>query len=173
MDATRIHALFDGWLRRSPDRVFLHLRDSEGEPATMTYAQVGALVDTLEAELRTDGVRAGDRVMVVAENCPQHLALILACSRVGAWSCGVNARMAPGEIAGFSAKADARVHILHHRRVQGGGRPRAPLHVPPLGGAGLERSAVRRRRSPRPARWASASPRSSSPPAPPARPRAC
>jgi malonyl-CoA/methylmalonyl-CoA synthetase len=99
-------------LRRSPDRVFLHLRDSDGEPATMTYAQVGALVDTREAELRSDGVHAGDRVMVVSENCPQHLALILACSRVGAWSCGVNARMAPGEIAGFSEKADARVHYF-------------------------------------------------------------
>ena len=78
----------------------------------MTYRDVGALVDALEAELRADGVRPGDRVMVVAENCPQHLALILACSRVGAWSCGVNARMAPGEVAAFAAKADARVHYF-------------------------------------------------------------
>jgi malonyl-CoA/methylmalonyl-CoA synthetase len=112
MNGSRIHALFDHWLERSPDRVFLHLRERAGEAASMTYAQVGVLVDTLEAELRSDGVLPGDRVMVVAENCPQHLALILACSRVGAWSCGVNARMAPGEIAGFSAKADARVHYF-------------------------------------------------------------
>src|SRR6185369_10721409 len=50
--------------------------------------------------------------MVVAENCPQHLALVLACSRVGAWSCGVNARMAPAEVAGFAVKADARIHYF-------------------------------------------------------------
>lgn len=112
MAGARIHELFDGWLRRSPHRVFLHLRGADGEPSTMTYAQVGVLADALEAELRADGVRPGDRVMVVAENCPQHLALILACSRVGAWSCGVNARMAPGEVAAFSAKADARVHYF-------------------------------------------------------------
>lgn len=112
MAGTRIHDLFDSWLRRSPDRVFLHLRGADGEPATMTYRDVGLLVDALEAELRADGVGAGDRVMVVAENCPQHLALILATSRVGAWSCGVNARMAPGEVAAFAAKADARVHYF-------------------------------------------------------------
>lgn len=112
MAGTRIHDLFDGWLRRSPQRVFLHLRGPDGAPATMTYAQVGALADMLAAELRADGVRTGDRVLVVAENCPQHLALILACSRVGAWSCGVNARMAPGEVAAFAAKADARVHYF-------------------------------------------------------------
>jgi len=44
----------------------------------------------------------------VAENCPEHVALLLACSRVGAWSCGVNARMAPGEVAAFAETADAR-----------------------------------------------------------------
>ncbi|HSV34892.1 MAG TPA: class I adenylate-forming enzyme family protein [Ramlibacter sp.] len=110
--ATPIHALFDGWLQRNPQRVFLNLRGPGGEPVSMTYAQVGELVDALQAELRVDGVRPGDRVLAVAENCPQHLALILACSRVGAWSCGVNARMAPGEIAAFADKADARVHYF-------------------------------------------------------------
>lgn len=108
----RIHTLFDGWLQRNPQRVFLKLRGPDGQPATMTYAQVGELVDALQAELIGDGVRPGDRVLAVAENCPQHLALILACSRVGAWSCGVNARMAPGEVAAFADKADARVHYF-------------------------------------------------------------
>ena len=69
----------------------------------------GRWVDLAEAELRSDGVRSGDRVLLVAENCPEHLALIVACSRVGAWSCGVNARMAPGEVAAFMATADARL----------------------------------------------------------------
>jgi malonyl-CoA/methylmalonyl-CoA synthetase len=143
MDGARIHALFDHWLRRSPDRVFLHLRDGAGQAATLSYSDVGALVDTLETELRADGVRPGDRVMVVAENCPQHLALILACSRVGAWSCGVNARMAPGEIAGFSAKADARVHYF-----TSGVSKAAAAHAQRFtrrdsGVPGLQRSAVR------------------------------
>lgn len=100
----RIHTLFDRWLQEAPDRAFLYLTDR-----TLSFADLGRLVDQAEAELRTDGVRTGDRVLIVAENCPEHAALILACSRVGAWSCGVNARMAPGEVAAFLATADARV----------------------------------------------------------------
>jgi malonyl-CoA/methylmalonyl-CoA synthetase len=99
----RIHDAFDSWLARDPARPFLHLKDRD-----VDFAALGALVDTLAHELRTDGVRPGDRVLIVAENCPEHVALVLACSRVGAWSCGVNARMAPGEIAAFAEKADAR-----------------------------------------------------------------
>lgn len=100
----RIHDLFDRRLAEVPDRVFLHLPGR-----TLSFAELGALVDVAEAELRAVGVLPGDRVLVVAENCPEHVALILACSRVGAWSCGVNARMAPGEVGAFQAKADARV----------------------------------------------------------------
>ena len=102
---TRIHQLLDHWLAEAPDQPFIHLPDRR----SLTFAELGRLTDTAEAELLELGVRPGDRVMVVAENCPEHAALILACSRVGAWSCGVNARMAPGEIDGFATRADARV----------------------------------------------------------------
>lgn len=101
----RIHHLLDRWLREAPQRPFIHLPDGR----SLSFADLGALTDTAEAELRRLDVRAGDRVLVVAENCPEHAALILGCSRVGAWSCGVNARMAPGEIDAFAAKADARL----------------------------------------------------------------
>ncbi|HQQ69571.1 MAG TPA: class I adenylate-forming enzyme family protein, partial [Alicycliphilus sp.] len=115
----------------------------------------GALTDKAEAELRALGVRAGDRVLVVAENCPEHAALILACSRVGAWSCGVNARMAPGEVDAFAEKADARVlyftasssraaadHARRHAAVDsvlhgmrhGAVRAEATVELPPLQG---------------------------------------
>lgn len=101
----RIHHLLDRWLAEAPERPFIHLPDGR----SLSFAELGARTDVAEAELRALGVRAGDRVLVVAENCPEHAALILACSRVGAWSCGVNARMAPGEVDAFDAKADARV----------------------------------------------------------------
>jgi malonyl-CoA/methylmalonyl-CoA synthetase len=99
----RLHEGFDVWLRRDAGRPFLFLPDGES-----SYAELGRQVEALQNELTEAGVRPGDRVLVVAENCPEHVALILACSRVGAWSCGVNARMAPGELAGFAARADAR-----------------------------------------------------------------
>lgn len=100
-----IHNLLDRWLAETPERPFIHLPGG----ACLSFAELGRLTDRAEAELRELGVRAGDRVLVVAENCPEHAALILACSRVGAWSCGVNARMASGEVDAFAAKADARV----------------------------------------------------------------
>jgi len=103
--AERIHELLDRWLAEAPQQPFIHLPDGR----SLSFADLGALTDAAEAELRKLGVRPGDRVLVVAENCPEHAALILACSRVGAWSCGVNARMAPGEVDAFAEKADARL----------------------------------------------------------------
>lgn len=105
MTSQRMHHLLDRWLAEAPQRPFIHLPGG----GILTFADLGALTARAEAELRALGVRPADRVLVVAENCPEHAALILACSRVGAWSCGVNARMAPGEIDAFAAKADARV----------------------------------------------------------------
>ena len=104
MTHDRIHSLFDQRLQASPNQPFLLMPN-----ASMSYADLGVWVALLAQELLDDGVRPGDRVMIVAENCPEHVALILACSRVGAWSCGVNARMSPGEIKAFVEKADPRV----------------------------------------------------------------
>ena len=100
----RIHELLDRWLAEAPERPFIHLPER-----SLSYAELGAMADALAQELCADGVQRGDRVLVVAENCPEHAALLLACSRIGAWSCGVNARMAPGEVQAFADKADASV----------------------------------------------------------------
>jgi acyl-CoA synthetase (AMP-forming)/AMP-acid ligase II len=102
--ATRIHDLFEHRLASEPDRPFLYTTNG-----VLTLRDLGQLVDTIESELRAEQVLPGDRVMAVAENCPQHVALILACSRIGAWSCGANARMSRNEIDGFIAKADPRL----------------------------------------------------------------
>ena len=104
MNPTRIHHLFDHRVQEDPDHPFLYLKQGQ-----ITLGELALSVDALESELRQSDVRLGDRVLVVAENCPEHVALILACSRVGAWACGVNARMSASELAGFIAKSDARV----------------------------------------------------------------
>lgn len=104
MASERIHHLFDRRLQATPAQAFLYTPDGP-----LGYADLDRMVRALEQELRSDGVVPGDRVLVAAENCAEHVALILACSRVGAWSCGVNARMSRGEIAAFVDKADPRV----------------------------------------------------------------
>ncbi len=138
MAFTRIHELFDARAASAPAQPFLYTPE-----ATLTLAELGRLVTQLEGELRTDGVVPGDRVMIVAENCPEHVALILACSRVGAWSCGVNARMSRGEVSGFADKADPRVVYF-----TGGVSDAARQHASEAGArpsvlAGLQRSPVR------------------------------
>lgn len=138
MTPTFIHELFDARVASAPDQAFLFMPDN-----TLTLAGLGALVTQLAQELRADGVQAGDRVLIVAENCPEHVALILACSRVGAWSCGVNARMSRGEVSGFHTKADPRV-VYFTSGVSDAARQHAmdagafPSVLP-----GLQRSAVR------------------------------
>lgn len=135
----RLHHAFDAWLAREPQRPFIH------EPQrTWTFAALGAWVDAAERELRADGVRPGDRVLVVAENCIGHVALILACSRVGAWSCGVNARMAQGEVAAFDRQADARVVYFTHGVSEAAARHAMRFQgVRPSALEGLSRSVVR------------------------------
>lgn len=100
----RIHQIFDQRLAASPDSPFLLMPE-----VSLSLRDLDAMVVRLSAEMMGCGVVPGDRVLVIAENCPEHVALILACSRIGAWSCGVNARMSTGEIAGFVAQADPRV----------------------------------------------------------------
>ena len=79
MTHTRIHELFDAQVASAPGQAFLYT------PAAMlTLADLDAMVTQLAQELRADGVQPGDRVLTLAENCPEHVALILACSRVGA-----------------------------------------------------------------------------------------
>lgn len=104
MSHTRIHELFDARAAQAPGQPFLFNLDG-----TQSLGELALWVDRLQAELRDLGVRPGHRVLVAAENCPEHVALILACSRVGAWACGVNARMSAAELAAFADKADPRV----------------------------------------------------------------
>ncbi|MGZ5035337.1 MAG: class I adenylate-forming enzyme family protein [Usitatibacter sp.] len=58
--------------------------------------------------LLTLGIRAGDRVMVVGENCATLVALLFAISSVHAWVVNVNARLTPREIDAIRAHSAAR-----------------------------------------------------------------
>lgn len=138
MTDQRIHSLFDKRLGEAPDRPFLLLPD-----ASISYAALDAWALQLAQEMRDDGVVPGDRVMVVAENCPAHVALILACSRVGAWSCGVNARMSPGEVKAFVDVANPHV-IYFTSAVSDAARQHADgVDARPSVAGALRRSAVR------------------------------
>jgi acyl-CoA synthetase (AMP-forming)/AMP-acid ligase II len=63
-DSTRIHHLLDKWITSQPDA--LALRDPS---ISLTYAQLDKAADSVVEQLISLGVRAGDRVLVIGENC--------------------------------------------------------------------------------------------------------
>jgi acyl-CoA synthetase (AMP-forming)/AMP-acid ligase II len=73
-----------------------------------SYAQLCEQVDWHAALLRQLGVRAGDRVMVVGENCVAQVALIFAAAEIDAWIVNVNARLSGAEIANIGQHCGAR-----------------------------------------------------------------
>ncbi|MDB5933384.1 MAG: long-chain fatty acid--CoA ligase [Massilia sp.] len=73
-----------------------------------TYAQLAVEVDANLALLRQLGVRPGDRVMVVGENCVAQVALIFAAAELDAWIVNVNARLSGAEIANIRQHSGAR-----------------------------------------------------------------
>ena len=93
---TRVHELVERRVRPRPDAVAL-IDDAAG--LRLSWADYVAAIDELEALLRARGVAAGDRVLLVAENCAATAAAIFAASRVGAAAVPVNARMTAAELA--------------------------------------------------------------------------
>lgn len=133
-----IHQLFEQRAAEAPDQPFLFAPDE-----TVTLGALAARVAVLAAELREAGVGVGDRVLIVAENCPAHVALVLACSRVGAWSCGVNARMSAGEVAAFEAKAEPRLTYYTSTESDAAAAHGRAAQTHPSALPGLARSGVR------------------------------
>ena len=81
------------WAERSPGRTALV--DSGG---TWTYGQLAAVIVETRRWLLARGVRPGDRVMIVGENCRALVAVILAAAALDAWPVIVNARLSDREI---------------------------------------------------------------------------
>ena len=89
----RLHELMEPWVASHPAAPAL--RD---EFAALSYGELHAETIAAEARLSNLGVRAGDRVMVVGENCVALGVLVLACSRLDAWIVVANARLSEREI---------------------------------------------------------------------------
>ncbi|MGB3555294.1 MAG: class I adenylate-forming enzyme family protein [Jannaschia sp.] len=93
--STGIHALVADRARMAPDTVAVF--DCDGR--AVTYAAHDEAIGDAAARLAGAGLRAGDRLAIVAENCHATAILIFAASAVGAVAVPINARMNAGEIA--------------------------------------------------------------------------
>src|SRR5580692_2420128 len=91
------------WAERSADR--LALVENGG---SWTYRQLDAVVTATVAWLRDSGVRAGDRVMLVCENCRAFIAIFLALTEMDGWPVLANARLSAREIDDIRDHCGAR-----------------------------------------------------------------
>lgn len=89
----RISDVIARWVEVAPDQPCLVELGG-----TWTYAQLAAVVDEACTWLAECGVRPGDRVMIVSENCRLFVAVYFAVARLDAWPVLVNARLSATEI---------------------------------------------------------------------------
>ena len=101
---TRIHQLMAPWVADTPDAPAV--RDAH---QSLTYAQLDAAARAAQAHLEGLGLRSGDRLLVVGENCVALCVLVLAASRMDVWSVVANARLSDREIDLFVSSEKLRL----------------------------------------------------------------
>ncbi|MBK4733099.1 class I adenylate-forming enzyme family protein [Noviherbaspirillum pedocola] len=114
----RIHEAMTPWSASHPQQIALC-----DEFHRISYGDLPQAVETVAERMAASGVRAGDRVLLIAENCVALALAILAASRLDAWSATVNARLSAREIDNFLAHSGARRAIYF-----GAASPAAAAH---------------------------------------------
>lgn len=115
----RIHQIIEQSVADRPDHPALI------EPgAVWTYRDLDRNVGLVVDELRRLGIRSGDRLMIVSENCISLAALLLAASRIDAWAIVVNPRLSARELDQISTHSGARRVLL-----TAGISPEAAIHA--------------------------------------------
>ncbi|QBQ97585.1 class I adenylate-forming enzyme family protein [Paraburkholderia pallida] len=106
---SRIHQIIEPWVSQLPDGVAL-----QDKQRRLTYREVDASIRHVSGRLIALGIRPGDRVLVVAENCVAAGVLVMALSAVDAWAVVVNARLSAREIETFLDHSGARRAFYTH-----------------------------------------------------------
>jgi long-chain acyl-CoA synthetase len=91
-----------------------HVADASGRIALIedgsawSYRELNRRVTEIAAVLSSLGVRAGDRMVIVSENCISLAALLLAASRLDAWAIVANPRLSARELDQIRDHSGAR-----------------------------------------------------------------
>ena len=76
----RLHAVIDRFAKETPDHVAL-VEDG----VAWSYRELDKHVHEIARQLSSLGIRAGDRMMIVSENCIALAGLLFAAGRLDAW----------------------------------------------------------------------------------------
>ena len=99
----RISDVVKVWAERLPDHQAVV--DPNG---SWTYRDIDRIISQTADWLASSGVRAGDRLMIVGENCREFAALLLAACSLDAWPVPVNAHLSSREVDAVRDHSGAR-----------------------------------------------------------------
>lgn len=106
------------WAKETPDKVAIV---ESGEK--WTYGQLECAITEAERFLSESGIRPGDRVMIIGENCRSLAVFLLAASGIDAWPVPVSARFSAREVD------QIREHCTPRRILYVGASPHAREHA--------------------------------------------
>lgn len=105
--ATAIHHIPQYHAHTQPER--LCVIDTNNQE--VSYGELWAQITQCSQYLQQQGIQAGDRILIVGENCLDMITLYFACSMLQAWPVAVNARLSPREIEVISTHANPRASV--------------------------------------------------------------
>ncbi|MCC9631712.1 acyl--CoA ligase [Blastopirellula sp. JC732] len=108
---TRLQTLLDEVVRTTPEQTALRHDDK-----ALTYAQLDMASRTIAAGLRQFGIAPGDRVAWLLPNCPEAVAITLACYQLGAIAVPLNYRYVTQELEEILTRTAARLLFYHADR---------------------------------------------------------
>jgi long-chain acyl-CoA synthetase len=94
------------WAEQTPGNLFIRQ-----DGISFSYEAFWSAVTEAKSLLARHGVRGGDRVLLINENCIATVVMLHAISELDAWACIVNARLAAAEIETFRSLTGARLSI--------------------------------------------------------------
>ncbi len=100
-----------------------------------SYRELATAQESIAAILKSNGVRGGDRVMIIGENSVALVAILFALSSIDAWAVMVNARLSAREIDTIREHCGAR-RVIYLTHVS----PEAAIHAERHGASALDLS---------------------------------
>ncbi|MFA5793909.1 MAG: AMP-binding protein [Candidatus Brocadiia bacterium] len=79
----------------------------------LTFSQLNTRIDKLSNAMLGLGLKKGDKVSCLLENCLEIIELYLACARTGIVINPINFRLSPADVAYIAADADSKAFFVH------------------------------------------------------------
>jgi acyl-CoA synthetase (AMP-forming)/AMP-acid ligase II len=102
-----VHNFFDLYADRFPNNLCIVFAGQR-----YSFSEVATEVDILVAGLQKLGLKSGDRIALLGENCPEYIHTLFAASKLGCVVLPLNYRLAPAELIFIIADSQAKLLLV-------------------------------------------------------------